>query len=59
MKPLLSRKFILAVLSLLALFVLCWFKRIDATVFNFGLLGTVGGYLTANVAQKVKTGAAP
>lgn len=47
-----SRKFILAVLSLLSAFVLCWFKRIDAGVFATVIVATVGAYLTANVAQK-------
>lgn len=51
---LISRKFILAVLALLALSVLCWFGRIDGGLFITGLIATVGAYLTANVAQKVK-----
>jgi hypothetical protein len=52
MKQLLSRKFILAVLSLLAVSVLCWFGKIEAGVFATVVVATVGAYLTANVAQK-------
>jgi hypothetical protein len=49
---LLSRKFILAVLSLLSITVLCWFGKIDAGVFATCLVATVGSYLAANVTQK-------
>jgi hypothetical protein len=49
-----SRKFILAVLALLSLAGLCWFQKIDGGQFITGLIATVGAYLTANVAQKVK-----
>ena len=51
-----SRKFLLAVGSLVALSVLCWFRRIDGSLYVTGLLGTVGAYMTANVTQKVKNG---
>ena len=47
-----SRKFILALLSLLSLSVLVWFGKIDAGVYATGLVATVGAYLTANVVQK-------
>lgn len=47
-----SRKFLLAAASLVALAVLCWFRRIDGALFVTGLTVTVGAYLTANIAQK-------
>jgi hypothetical protein len=47
-----SRKFIIAVLSLLSVSVLCWFGKIDAGVFATVAVATVGAYLAANVAQK-------
>lgn len=50
-----SRKFILAVLSLLSVSVLCWFKRIDAGVYATVVVATVGAYLAANVTQKATT----
>ena len=56
---LLSRKFILAVLSLLATSALCWFGKIADGVFATVIVATVGAYLTANVAQKVKVDAKP
>lgn len=49
---LLSRKFIVAVLSLLAVSVLCWFGKIAEGVFATVMVATVGAYLAANVAQK-------
>jgi hypothetical protein len=47
-----SRKFLVALLALASASVLCWFKRIDAGVYATVVVGTVGAYLTANVAQK-------
>ena len=47
-----SRKFILAVLALLVLAALCWFRRIDGAQFITGLTVTVGAYMTANWAQR-------
>jgi hypothetical protein len=52
MEKLMSRKFILAFLSMLAVSVLCWFGKIEAGVFATVVVATVGAYLTANVAQK-------
>ena len=50
-----SRKFILAVLSLVSLSVLAWYAKIDDGVYATGLVATVGGYLTANVAAAKDT----
>ena len=50
-----SRKFILAVLSLVSLSVLAWYAKIDDGVYATGLVATVGGYLTANVAASKDT----
>jgi hypothetical protein len=47
-----SRKFIIAVLSLVSLSVLCLLAKIDGGEYITGLLGTVGAYLAANVTQK-------
>jgi hypothetical protein len=47
-----SRKFILAVLSLLSASALVWFDKIDGGVFATVMVATVGAYLTANVTQK-------
>ena len=54
LEALVSRKFLLAVLSLLSVSVLVWFGKIDAGVFATCVVATVGAYLAANVAQKVK-----
>ena len=45
-----SRKFILALLSLVSLSVLSWYAKIDDGVYATGLVATVGAYLAANVA---------
>jgi hypothetical protein len=50
-----SRKFILAVLSLLSASVLVWFGKIDGGVFATVMVATVGAYLAANVSQKAVT----
>lgn len=50
-----SRKFILALLALIALAALCWFRLIDGSQFITGLVATVGAYMTANVSQKAVT----
>lgn len=47
-----SRKFLLAVLSLLASTGLCWFGHIADGVYSAVVIATVGAYLTANVVQK-------
>jgi hypothetical protein len=49
-----SRKFLLSVLALACLTALCAFDQIDGGQYITGLIATVGAYLTANVAQKVK-----
>ena len=54
MNPLVSRKFIIAVLALASSGVLCWFGRIDAGVYATVVCATVGSYLAANVTQKSK-----
>ncbi len=51
-----SRKFILAVLSLLASTGLCWFGHIADGVYATVLTATVGAYIAGNVLQKVNTG---
>jgi hypothetical protein len=47
-----SKKFALAALALLALAVLCWFRKIDGGQFIQGLTVSVGTYMAANWAQK-------
>jgi len=47
-----SRKFVLAVLALASATMLCWFGRIADGVYSAVAIATIGGYLTANVAQK-------
>jgi hypothetical protein len=49
-----SRKFILAVLSLLSVSALVWFGKIADGVFATVMVSTVGAYLAANVIQKAK-----
>lgn len=51
-----SRKFILAVLSLMASTGLCWFGHIADGVYSAVVIATVGVYITGNVIQKVNTG---
>lgn len=51
MKRLASRKFLLALVVVLVLAVLCWFRRIDGAQFITGLVATVGAYMTANWAS--------
>jgi hypothetical protein len=58
MNPLLSRKFILAVLTLASTSTLCWFDHIHEGVYSAVVIATVGAYLAANVTQKI-TGAKP
>ena len=54
MNRLSSRKFILAMLSLLSASLLTWFGKIDAGVYSAVVIATVGAYLTANVFQRTK-----
>ena len=51
-----SRKFILAVLSLISATGLVWSGHISDGVYSAVMLATVGAYVTANVVQKVNTG---
>ena len=48
-----SRKFILAVLSLISATGLVWSGHISDGVYSAVMLATVGAYVTANVVQKV------
>jgi hypothetical protein len=50
--PLVSRKFLLALFSLVSASVLCWFGKIDAGVYSVALVSTVGAYIAGNVTQK-------
>lgn len=50
-----SRKFILAVLSLLSATALCWAGHIADGVYATVITATVGAYLAANVIQTVNT----
>jgi hypothetical protein len=43
-----SRKFSVAILSLLSLDILVWFGKIDSSLYITGLIATVGAYITAN-----------
>ena len=50
-----SRKFLIAMLSVVSASVLCWYGRIADGVYSAVVIGTVGGYLAANVTQKATT----
>ncbi len=50
-----SRKFILALVAMLSATVLCWLGHIADGVYSAVVIGTVGGYLAANVTQKATT----
>lgn len=50
-----SRKFILALLSLILSSLLVWFGKIGEGVYSTILVATVGAYLTANVYQSTNT----
>lgn len=52
--PLLSRKFVVAVLALASTTWLVWAGHISDGVYSAVTIATVGAYLTANVAQKNK-----
>ena len=51
-RPLLSRKFIVAVLSLVSVTALTAFKIIDGSLYGTVMIATAGAYMTANVTQK-------
>lgn len=55
MNPLWSRKFILAMSTLISVTGLVAFGKIADGVFATVVVATVGSYLAANVAQKLKT----
>lgn len=57
-KPLMSRKFLLVVMTLVSTAALCWFGHIHEGVYSAVVIATVGAYLAANVTQKL-TGANP
>lgn len=50
-----SRKFLLALLTLIASSVLVYLGKIADGVFSAVVIATVGAYLVANVAQKATT----
>jgi len=47
-----SRKFLLAMLSVISASVLCWYGRIADGVYSAVVIATVAGYITGNVMQK-------
>ena len=47
-----SRKFILALLSLLSATALCFYGHIADGVYSAVVIATVGAYMAANVTQK-------
>lgn len=47
-----SRKFVLALLSLISASALCYFGHIADGVYSAVVIATVGAYMTANVTQK-------
>jgi hypothetical protein len=51
-----SRKFILAVLTLLSSTVLVYIDSISDGVYSAVVIATVGAYITGNVAQKAVQG---
>lgn len=52
-----SRKFILALLTLLSATGLVWFHHIADGVYSAVVIATVGAYITGNVMQKKIEGA--
>ena len=52
MNPLLSRKFLVAMTAIASATGLCVGGYIHEGVYSAVVIATVGGYLTANVAQK-------
>lgn len=51
-EKLVSRKFILAVLSLITTTTLCFTGDINGGVYSTVIIATVGAYITGNVLQK-------
>ena len=54
-----SRKFIVALLSLLSASALCYFGHIADGVYSAVIIATVGAYMTANVTQKATVKGTP
>lgn len=50
-----SRKFLLALASLVAASTLLWFGHIEPMVWRDVVIATIGAYITANVTQRVMT----
>lgn len=50
-----GRRFLLTLGCGVATTMLTWFGKIDAATYSLVTLGTVGAYIAANTAQKVKT----
>jgi hypothetical protein len=53
-----SRKFLLALATLMMASLLLWFDHIEALVWRDVVIATVGAYITANVTQRVMAGKA-
>lgn len=51
MKAYISRKYILAVLSLVSATGLVWFQRIDGGVYSSVVIATVAAYIAGNVME--------
>lgn len=47
-----SRKFFIAIISLISCTTLMWFGKIADGVYSTIMVATIGAYLAANVAQK-------
>jgi hypothetical protein len=57
-----SRKFLIALLTLVSATALCWFGHIADGVYSAVVIATVGAYIAGNVMQKqiqVRPGVAP
>ena len=52
MEHLKSRKFIVAMFTLISSSVLCWFTKIEPGVYSVVVIATITAYMTANVSQK-------
>lgn len=50
-----GRKFNLSLISIVFTTVLCWFGKIEPSVFSFVIVTTITAYTTGNVIQKMKT----
>lgn len=59
MNRLTSRKFILALLTLLSASVLTWFGHIHGGVYSAVVIATVAAYITGNVTQHINTEVKP